>query len=123
MSAPPAPGRDALPTTSHWGAYRVRPGAGPGADGGLGVTPHPRDPSPSPLLQQDPSRPPWCAHGDPDTLTADIPTSRLTQGRTGRHALVQAGKFTGEPPPVTVRSPPPPLARDPRPDDRPETTP
>ncbi|WP_457033244.1 molybdopterin-dependent oxidoreductase, partial [Kitasatospora sp. P5_F3] len=34
------------PSTSHWGAYRVRPLAG----GGVEVLPHPGDPSPSPLL-------------------------------------------------------------------------
>ena len=34
------------PTTSHWGAFRVRTGPG----GALTVEPHPADPSPSPLL-------------------------------------------------------------------------
>ncbi|WP_079152646.1 molybdopterin-dependent oxidoreductase [Streptomyces sp. RTd22] len=47
-----------------------------------------------------------CAHGNPNTLTADIPSSRLTQGCTGQHALVQAERYAGEPPPVTVRRPP-----------------
>ena len=40
------PGRPATPTTSHWGAFRVR--AAPG--GGIDVTAHPDDPAPSPLL-------------------------------------------------------------------------
>ncbi|MFE2745736.1 molybdopterin-dependent oxidoreductase [Streptomyces scopuliridis] len=74
-----------------------------------------------PVPQQDPNQPPLCAHGNPNTLTADIPTSRLTQGCTGQHALVQAEKYTGDPPPVTVRSPPPLHERAPHPDDRPET--
>ncbi|MFE3138354.1 molybdopterin-dependent oxidoreductase [Streptomyces scopuliridis] len=74
-----------------------------------------------PVPQQDPNQPPLCAHGNPNTLTADIPTSRLTQGCTGQHALVQAEKYTGDPPPVTVRSPPPLRERALHPDDRPET--
>ncbi|WP_327232746.1 molybdopterin-dependent oxidoreductase [Streptomyces sp. NBC_01317] len=60
-----------------------------------------------PVPQQDPDQPPLCAHGNPNTLTADVPTSRLTQGCTGQHALVEAEKYTGDPPPVTVRRPPP----------------
>src|ERR1700736_4631771 len=37
-----------MPTTSHWGASRVRRYAG--ADAGIAVLPHPADPAPSPLL-------------------------------------------------------------------------
>ena len=37
-------------------------------------------------------------------------TSRLSQGCTGQHVLVQAERYAGEPPPVTVGAPPP-LAR------------
>ena len=44
MSGVPTGG--ARPTTSHWGAYSVRPRT----DGGLDIRPHPEDPSPSPLL-------------------------------------------------------------------------
>ncbi|MEU6764057.1 molybdopterin-dependent oxidoreductase [Streptomyces sp. NPDC046853] len=51
--------------------------------------------------------PPLCVHGNPNTLTADIPSSRLTQGCTGQHALVQAARYEGAAPPVTVRQPPP----------------
>ncbi|RII14680.1 Dimethyl sulfoxide/trimethylamine N-oxide reductase precursor [Streptomyces sp. YIM 130001] len=51
--------------------------------------------------------PPLCVHGNPNTLTADIPSSRLSQGATGQHTLVQAERYEGEPPPVTVREPPP----------------
>ncbi|ACU71682.1 molybdopterin oxidoreductase [Catenulispora acidiphila DSM 44928] len=49
---------------------------------------------------------PWCAHGNPNVLTADIPSSRLSQGCTGQHALVDVERFDGEPPPVTVTEPP-----------------
>jgi biotin/methionine sulfoxide reductase len=48
-----------------------------------------------------------CAHGNPNVLTADIPSSRLSQGCAGQHALVEVERWTGEPPPVTVGSPPP----------------
>jgi biotin/methionine sulfoxide reductase len=51
--------------------------------------------------------PPLCAHGNPNVLTADIPSSRLSQGCAGQHALVQVERLAGEPPPVTVGSPPP----------------
>jgi biotin/methionine sulfoxide reductase len=51
--------------------------------------------------------PPLCAHGNPNALTADVPSSRLSQGCAGQHALVQIERWTGEPPPVTVGSPPP----------------
>jgi biotin/methionine sulfoxide reductase len=50
---------------------------------------------------------PLCAHGNPNVLTADVPSSRLSQGCAGQHALVQIERWTGEPPPVTVGSPPP----------------
>ena len=70
--------------------------------------------------------PPLCAHGNPNVLTADVPSSRLSQGCTGQHALVEVELWTdGEPPPVTVRLPPP-FVPDPRPTAPPsdrETTP
>jgi biotin/methionine sulfoxide reductase len=50
---------------------------------------------------------PLCAHGNPNALTADVPSSRLSQGCAGQHALVQIERWIGEPPPVTVGSPPP----------------
>ncbi|MGC1281938.1 MAG: molybdopterin-dependent oxidoreductase, partial [Streptosporangiaceae bacterium] len=50
---------------------------------------------------------PLCAHGNPNVLTADVPSSRLSQGCAGQHALVQIERWIGEPPPVTVGSPPP----------------
>jgi biotin/methionine sulfoxide reductase len=50
---------------------------------------------------------PLCAHGNPNVLTADRPSSRLSQGCAGQHALVEVERWPGEPPPVTVGSPPP----------------
>ncbi|KPH97565.1 Trimethylamine-N-oxide reductase (cytochrome c) [Actinobacteria bacterium OK074] len=50
--------------------------------------------------------PTQCVHGNPNTLTADTPASHLSQGPTGQHALVQAERHEGEPPPVTVHRPP-----------------
>jgi biotin/methionine sulfoxide reductase len=47
-----------------------------------------------------------CVHGNPNALTADVPSSRLSQGCTGQHALVQVERFAGDPPPVTVTAPP-----------------
>ncbi|WP_425559954.1 molybdopterin dinucleotide binding domain-containing protein [Kitasatospora paranensis] len=53
------------------------------------------------------TEPPLCAHGNPNVLTADEPSSRLSQGCTGQHALVEIERWSGgEPPPVTVRHPP-----------------
>jgi biotin/methionine sulfoxide reductase len=49
---------------------------------------------------------PLCAHGNPNVLTADRPSSRLSQGCAGQHALVEVERWEGEPPPVTVGSPP-----------------
>jgi biotin/methionine sulfoxide reductase len=48
-----------------------------------------------------------CVHGNPNVLTADVPSSRLSQGCTGQHALVQVERFAGDPPPVRVTAPPP----------------
>ncbi|RKE23680.1 molybdopterin-dependent oxidoreductase [Streptomyces sp. TLI_171] len=62
------------------------------------------------------TEPPLCAHGNPNVLTADLPSSRLSQGCTGQHALVQLERWTGgDPPPVTVRRPPA-LRTDPAPE-------
>jgi biotin/methionine sulfoxide reductase len=55
----------------------------------------------------EPGAPPLCAHGNPNVLTADIPSSRLSQGCAGQHALVEVERLAGPPPPVTVGSPPP----------------
>jgi biotin/methionine sulfoxide reductase len=50
---------------------------------------------------------PLCAHGNPNVLTADRPSSRLSQGCAGQHALVQIEPWVGDPPPVTITAPPP----------------
>ena len=50
---------------------------------------------------------PLCAHGNPNVLTADVPSSRLSQGCAGQHALVEIERWVGQPPPVTVGAPPP----------------
>lgn len=47
-----------------------------------------------------------CVHGNPNVLTADLPSSRLSQGCTGQHVLVQLERYDGTPPPVTVGAPP-----------------
>jgi biotin/methionine sulfoxide reductase len=49
---------------------------------------------------------PMCVHGNPNVLTADQPTSRLSQGCSGQHAMVEIERFTGPVPPVTVSMPP-----------------
>jgi biotin/methionine sulfoxide reductase len=47
-----------------------------------------------------------CVHGNPNVLTADRPSSRLSQGCSGQHALVEIERFDGPLPPVRVTSPP-----------------
>jgi biotin/methionine sulfoxide reductase len=55
----------------------------------------------------DPTEPEGlCAHGNPNVLTADRGTSRLAQGCTGQHVLVQIERFAGEPPAVRAHRPP-----------------
>jgi biotin/methionine sulfoxide reductase len=75
-------------------AGSVPPGSGP-ADRGAGDE--------CPVL---------CAHGNPNVLTADVPSSRLSQGCTGQHVLVEVQRQAGELPPVTVGAPPVVLPRD-----------
>jgi len=57
-----------------------------------------------PLDPADPGS--MCVHGNPNVLTADRGTSRLAQGCTGQHALVEVERWTGESPPVTAFLPP-----------------
>jgi biotin/methionine sulfoxide reductase len=45
-------------------------------------------------------------HGNPNVLTLDKGSSRLTQGCSAHTALVQVELFQGEPPPVTAFDPP-----------------
>jgi biotin/methionine sulfoxide reductase len=55
----------------------------------------------------DPSLPDaMCAHGNPNVLTTDRGTSRLAQGSTGQHVLVEIERFDGEAPPVRAHEPP-----------------
>ncbi|MGQ0804147.1 MAG: molybdopterin-dependent oxidoreductase [Actinomycetota bacterium] len=55
----------------------------------------------------DPSQPNSpCAHGNPNVLTRDQGTSRLAQGSTGQHVLVEIERFDSEPPPMRAHQPP-----------------
>jgi biotin/methionine sulfoxide reductase len=53
-----------------------------------------------------------CVHGNPNALTRDVPTSRLSQGCTGQHVLVEVERYTGSVPPLTVTGPPALLTKD-----------
>ena len=48
-----------------------------------------------------------CVHGNPNVLTRDAGTSRLSQGCTGQLCLVQLERFDGAVPPVKAFDPPP----------------
>ena len=54
----------------------------------------------------DPDDPSFCRHGNPNVLTADRPTSRLAQGCTGQHALVDVEPYGAPPPALAVTHPP-----------------
>ena len=47
-----------------------------------------------------------CVHGNPNVLTRDQGTSRLAQGSTGQHCLVEIERYDGDPPPVRAHQPP-----------------
>ena len=47
-----------------------------------------------------------CVHGNPNVLTRDVGTSRLAQGCSGQHALVEVERFDGALPPVRAFEPP-----------------
>jgi biotin/methionine sulfoxide reductase len=49
---------------------------------------------------------PLCVHGNPNVLTPDRGTSRLAQGCTGQHALVEVIRAEGPQPPVRAWDPP-----------------
>jgi biotin/methionine sulfoxide reductase len=49
---------------------------------------------------------PLCVHGNPNVLTKDIGTSRLTQGCTGQLTLVEVERYDGPIPPVRAFVPP-----------------
>jgi biotin/methionine sulfoxide reductase len=54
----------------------------------------------------DPSDPSFCRHGNPNVLTADLPSSSLSQGTTAQHALVEVEPWKGPVPALTVDKPP-----------------
>ncbi len=58
-----------------------------------------------PLDPADPDA--LCVHGNPNTLTLDRGTSRLAQGCSGQHVLVEIARWEGAPPPLKVHAPPP----------------
>ena len=45
-------------------------------------------------------RRPLCVHGNPNVLTRDVGTSRLAQGCTGQHVLVEIAPHEGALPPI-----------------------
>jgi biotin/methionine sulfoxide reductase len=54
----------------------------------------------------DPADPGFCRHGNPNVLTADLPSSSLSQGCTGQLALVEVEVHHGIPPELSVTRPP-----------------
>ena len=47
-----------------------------------------------------------CKHGNPNTLTDDLPTAELAQGPSALSCLVEIEKYVGDPPSVTAFVPP-----------------
>ena len=58
-----------------------------------------------PLDPADPDA--MCVHGNPNVLTFDRGTSKLAQGCSGQHALVDVERWTGPLPPIRAYEPPP----------------
>jgi len=54
----------------------------------------------------DPADPRFCRHGNPNVLTADRPSSRLSQGCTGQLTLVEVEPYRGPAPELSVTRPP-----------------
>lgn len=54
----------------------------------------------------DPDESGDCMHGNPNVLIKDIPVSQLSRGNVGQHVQVEVERYAGDPPPVTVWSPP-----------------
>ena len=48
-----------------------------------------------------------CKHGNPNTLTPDLPTSPLAQGPSALTCLVEVERLTGAAPDVAAFTPPP----------------
>lgn len=55
----------------------------------------------------EPTDPSFCRHGNPNVLCTDLHSSRLSQGTTGQHSLVEVEKWEDPLPPLAVTSPPP----------------
>lgn len=49
---------------------------------------------------------PLCVHGNPNVLTRDLGTSRLSQGCTGQLTCVEVERFSGALPPIKAYNPP-----------------
>ena len=54
----------------------------------------------------DPGRPVLLPHGNPNVLTADRPSSALSQGTAGQLAMVEIEPYAATPPDVSVHRPP-----------------
>jgi biotin/methionine sulfoxide reductase len=54
----------------------------------------------------DPADPAFCRHGNPNVLTADRPSSTLSQGCAGQLSLVEIEPCRGVPPELSVNRPP-----------------
>jgi biotin/methionine sulfoxide reductase len=54
----------------------------------------------------DPAAPGFCRHGNPNVLTADRPSSTLSQGCAGQLTLVEIEPYHGVPPELSVTQPP-----------------
>jgi biotin/methionine sulfoxide reductase len=54
----------------------------------------------------DPADPSFCRHGNPNVLTADRPSSALSQGNTGQLIMVEVEPYAAVPPEVSVHRPP-----------------
>jgi biotin/methionine sulfoxide reductase len=54
----------------------------------------------------DPADPGFCRHGNPNVLTADLPSSSLSQGCAGQLALVEVEAYRGTAPDLSVTRPP-----------------
>jgi biotin/methionine sulfoxide reductase len=54
----------------------------------------------------DPADPSFCRHGNPNVLTADRPSSALSQGNTGQLVMIQIEPYAAVPPDVSVHRPP-----------------
>jgi biotin/methionine sulfoxide reductase len=56
--------------------------------------------------QHDPELGWMCVHGNPNVVIGDHPSSRLSQGCAGQHAMVEVERFDGPVPPLAVHAPP-----------------